>query len=241
MGNKKETVRADERLRHIAFIMDGNGRWATKRMLPRAVGHKSGAENFRRIVNYCGDIGIKVVTVYAFSTENWGRPQAEINALFSLLVEYFYKEIDELDQNNVRIFILGDLSRFQPKLGERIESAVERTKNNTGLEFAIALNYGSRAEILNAIKSIVSEGILPEELTEDSVSRRLYTGVMHCPDPDLIIRTAGEQRLSNFLLWQAAYSEFVFTDTAFPDFTPEVYIGCIKEFMQRTRRFGKVL
>ncbi|MDD5981572.1 MAG: polyprenyl diphosphate synthase, partial [Clostridium sp.] len=163
------------------------------------------------------------------------------NALFSLLVEYFYKEIDELDQNNVRIFILGDLSRFQPKLRELMESAVERTKNNTGLEFAIALNYGSRAEILNAIKSIVSEGILPEELTEDSVSRRLYTGVMHCTDPDLIIRTAGEQRLSNFLLWQAAYSEFVFTDTAFPDFTPEVYIGCIKEFMQRTRRFGKVL
>ena len=226
---------------HIAIIMDGNGRWAKKRGLPRTAGHAAGAESFRTIANYCRTLGVKYLTVYAFSTENWGRPQAEINALFSLLVEYFYKEIDELDQNNVRIFILGDLSRFQPKLRELMESAVERTKNNTGLEFAIALNYGSRAEILNAIKSIVSEGILPEELTEDSVSRRLYTGVMHCPDPDLIIRTAGEQRLSNCLLWQAAYSECVFTDTAFPDFTPEVYIGCIKEFMQRTRRFGKVL
>ena len=226
---------------HIAIILDGNGRWAKKRFLPRNMGHLEGAKRVEQICEDAWNLGIKYLTVYAFSTENWGRPQAEINALFSLLVEYFYKEIDELDQNNVRIFILGDLSRFQPKLRELMESAVERTKNNTGLEFAIALNYGSRAEILNAIKSIVSEGILPEELTEDSVSRRLYTGVMHCPDPDLIIRTAGEQRLSNFLLWQAAYSEFVFTDTAFPDFTPEVYIGCIKEFMQRTRRFGKVL
>ena len=227
--------------KHVGIIMDGNGRWAKAKHMPRSFGHRAGMDALHEIVRTSHSIGIEALTVYAFSTENWGRPQAEINALFSLLVEYFYKEIDELDQNNVRIFILGDLSRFQPKLRDLIESAVERTKNNTGLEFAIALNYGSRAEILNAIKSIVSEGILPEELTEDSVSRRLYTGVMHCPDPDLIIRTAGEQRLSNFLLWQAAYSEFVFTDTAFPDFTPEVYIGCIKEFMQRTRRFGKVL
>ncbi len=227
--------------KHIGIIMDGNGRWAKARLMPRSFGHRAGMEALQEIVRTSHGLGLNVLTVYAFSTENWLRPETEINALFSLLVEYFYKEIDELNANNVRIRLLGDLSRFPAKLQELMTSAIELTKHNTGLEFAVALNYGARAEIVHAVRSIVTEGIPADEITEDMISKHLYTGCMSEPDPDLIIRTAGEERLSNFLLWQAAYSEFVFTKTLFPDFTPEVYYQCIREFMHRTRRFGKVL
>ena len=227
--------------KHVGIIMDGNGRWAKSRMLPRSLGHRAGMDALQEIVRVSKSIGIEALTVYAFSTENWLRPEQEVNALFSLLVEYFYKEIDELDANNVRVHILGSLERFSPKLRELMENARERTGKNTGLHFAIALNYGSRDEITRAVRSIVSEGIPESEITEETISSHLYTSCLPHPDPDVIIRTAGEQRLSNFLLWQAAYSEFVFTDTTFPDFTPEVYFECIKQYMHRTRRFGRVL
>lgn len=226
---------------HIGIIMDGNGRWAKARLMPRSFGHRAGMEALQEIVRASHGIGLRALTVYAFSTENWLRPETEINALFSLLVEYFYKEIDELDANNVRIIVLGELSRFPEKLQTLMTSAVERTNKNTGLEFAVALNYGARSELVHAVRSIINEGIPSDEITENTISERLYTGSMSTPDPDLIIRTAGEERLSNFLLWQAAYSEFVFTKTNFPDFTPEIYYQCIMEFMKRTRKFGKVL
>lgn len=227
--------------KHVGLIMDGNGRWAKARHMPRSLGHRAGTEALQEIVRASHSIGVEALTVYAFSTENWLRPEQEVNALFSLLAEYFHKEIDELDANNVRIHILGDLERFKPELRALIDAAIERTRDNTGLRFSIALNYGARAEITHAIRSIIADGITAEEICEDTVSAYLYTGALPHPDPDLIIRTAGEQRLSNFLLWQSAYSEFVFTDVNFPDFTPEVYYGCIREFMLRTRRFGKVL
>ncbi|MCH5279433.1 MAG: isoprenyl transferase [Christensenellaceae bacterium] len=223
---------------HIGIIMDGNGRWAKQRLMPRSAGHRAGMEALQDIVRTSHSLGIGALTVYAFSTENWGRPAAEIDALMSLLVEYFYKEIDELDANNVRIRTLGELSRFAPKLRTLMETAVQRTENNTGLNFSIAINYGSRAEIVRAVKMLVEEGIPAESITEKCFAEHLYTGEL--PELDLIIRTAGEQRLSNFLLYQAAYAEFVFTETLFPAFTPEVYCDCIKEFMHRTRRFGKV-
>ena len=216
--------------KHIGLIMDGNGRWAKQRLMPRSAGHRAGMEALQEIVRASHSIGIEALTVYAFSTENWGRPAAEVDALMSLLVEYFYKEIDELDANNVRIRTLGDLTRFSPKLRELMETAVQRTKNNTGLNFSIAINYGSRAEIVRAVRDLIDEGVPSSE--------HLYTREL--PELDLVIRTAGEQRLSNFLLYQAAYAEFVFTETLFPAFTPEVYRDCIKEFMRRTRRFGKV-
>ncbi len=227
--------------KHVAIIMDGNGRWAKARHMPRSFGHRAGMEALQEIVRSSHSIGIEVLTVYAFSTENWRRPESEINALFSLLVEYFYKEIDELDANNVKIHVLGDLSRFPAKLRELMETAIDRTALNSGLNFAIALNYGSRDEIVRAARAIVQANLTPDDITEGIFSEYLYTNSISVPDPDLIIRTAGEQRLSNFLLWQAAYSEFVFTNTTFPDFTPEAYYECIKEFMRRTRRFGKVL
>lgn len=223
---------------HIGIIMDGNGRWANSRLLPRNAGHRAGMEALQEIVRFSHSIGIKALTVYAFSTENWGRPEREVNALFSLLVEYFNKAIEELKANNVQIRILGDPSRFSSKLQFLINSAVEDTRNNTGLVLSIAINYGSRDEITRAIKNIIREGITADEINDKKIEEHLYTHGL--PELDLIIRTAGEQRLSNFLLWQAAYSEFVFTPTCFPDFSPEIYMNCIREFMQRTRRFGKV-
>ena len=224
--------------RHVGIIMDGNGRWAKKRLLPRSAGHRAGMESLHEIVKVSRRLGIEVLTVYAFSTENWKRPESEISALFALLREYFKKELPELKANNVQIRILGELERFSPELQSIIENAVETTKENTGLKFCIALNYGSRAEIVHAVKRICEKRISPEEITEETVSSALYTAGL--PDPDLIIRTAGEERLSNFLLWQSAYSEFVFTDVRWPDFTPEVYFGCLKEFQKRTRNFGAV-
>ena len=224
--------------RHVGIIMDGNGRWAKKRLLPRSAGHRAGMESLHEIVKVSRRLGIEVLTVYAFSTENWKRPETEINALFALLREYFKKELPELKANNVQIRILGELHRFSSELQSIIKNAVEATKENTGLKFCIALNYGSRDEIVHAVKRICEKKIPCEEITEETVSSALYTAGL--PDPDLIIRTAGEERLSNFLLWQSAYSEFVFTDVRWPDFTPAVYYGCIKEFQKRTRNFGAV-
>ncbi|MBQ5757472.1 MAG: di-trans,poly-cis-decaprenylcistransferase, partial [Clostridia bacterium] len=195
-------------LRHIAFIMDGNGRWATRRALPREAGHKTGADTFKKVVRLCGDIGIEAVTVYAFSTENWKRPAGEVNAIMRLL-DSFIKDAEEgNEENNIRYVFLGDKNGLAPVLAEKC-TALEKLTANNRLLLNIALNYGGRAEITAAVRKLVLDG--RSDVTEADISEALYTA--HCPDPDLIVRTAGEYRLSNFLLWQSAYTELYFTDT----------------------------
>lgn len=225
--------------RHVGIIMDGNGRWAKKRLMPRPMGHRAGMEALHEIVREAHCLGLEALTVYAFSTENWKRPIQEVNALFALLTEYFEREIDELDANGVRIIVLGDLEPFPDKVKECMVKAAERTKENTGLRFCIAINYGSRAEITRAMRRIAASRIDPELIDDALISDNLYTAGL--PELDLVIRTAGEQRLSNFLLWQAAYAEFVFTTVLWPDYTPIELRNSLIEFMKRTRRFGKVV
>jgi undecaprenyl diphosphate synthase len=228
--------------KHIAIIMDGNGRWASKRALPRVFGHKAGMEALREVVKGCSDIGIKILTVYAFSTENWNRPTDEVSYLMNLLIEYMRKEIKELNKNKVKIKILGDLSGLPKVTREEVEKAVSLTANNEGIQFNIALNYGSRAEIIDACKKIAKEfkegKISSEEITEDLISEYLFT--QGDIDPDLIIRTSGEKRLSNFLLWQSAYSELVFVEEMWPDFNKKHLEKAILEYQSRDRRFGLV-
>ena len=207
--------------------------------MPRSLGHRAGMESLHNIVREAHRLGVEALSVYAFSTENWQRPVQEVNALFALLVEYFNKEIDELDANGVRIIALGDIAPFPERVRACMLQAIERTKDNTGLRFCIAINYGSRAEILRACRQLIEDGAEADSVTEEAFESKLYTAGL--PPLDLIIRTAGEQRLSNFLLWQAAYAEFVFTDVLWPDFTPEVFIDSLKAYLTRTRRFGKVV
>jgi undecaprenyl diphosphate synthase len=228
--------------KHIAIIMDGNGRWANKRALPRVFGHKAGMETLKEIVRSCSDMGIEILTVYAFSTENWNRPTDEVSYLMNLLIEYMRRELNELNKNNVRIKILGDLSPLPQVTREEVEKAVSLTEKNSGIQFNIALNYGSRAEIINACKTIAEEykdgRISREQITEDLISSYLFTS--GDIEPDLIIRTSGEQRLSNFLLWQSAYSELVFVDEMWPDFNTKQLEKAIIEFQNRDRRFGLI-
>lgn len=228
--------------KHIAIIMDGNGRWAKMRNLPRTMGHKAGVETIRNIVKEADAIGVKYVTFYAFSTENWKRPKEEVNALMKLLVQYLRKELDELHENGVVINVLGDISRLPEECITEINRAKEKTKNNTGLVMNMALNYGGRAEIVRAIKNIVldskEEKIDVNDIDEALVNKYLYTANM--PDPDIIIRPSGEQRLSNFLLWQCAYSEFWYSDINWPDFTAENLKEAIIDYQKRNRRFGGV-
>lgn len=231
-----ETIKVDERLRHIAFIMDGNGRWATKRLMPREYGHKVGAENFRRVVGYCNDIGIKCVTVYAFSTENWGRPQKEVDSIMELLSKYLDQCVDEMEINKIKYNFLGDMSVLTPELQTKV-ARVEELSKNYQLNLNIALNYGSRAELVHAFNRLAQQG--KTEITEADISANLYTA--HCPDPDIIVRTGGDLRLSNFLLWQAQYSEFYFTDVLWPDLSREDVEAIVREFYEkRKRRYGKV-
>lgn len=229
----------------IAIIMDGNGRWAKKRLLPRVAGHNAGMLAMKEIIKTSSTLGVKYLTVYAFSTENWKRTEEEVSGIFKLLVRYVDSELEELNENNVKVRILGDYSVIPEAAKERIEKSLKTTENNTGLQFNIALNYGSRAEIVRAMNRInqdIRESKLDRdtEITEELLSRYLYTGDENdnIPDPDLIIRTSGEERLSNFLLWQSAYSEFAFTDVLWPDFTPEEYKRLIEEYQNRDRRFG---
>lgn len=230
---------------HVAIIMDGNGRWAKKRGLPRLAGHNAGMLAMKEIVKASSVLGIKYLTVYAFSTENWKRSQEEVGGIFKLLVKYVDNELSELHENNVKVKVLGDYSVI-PKIAiERLEKSLRTTAENTGLQFNIALNYGSRAEIVRAVNRIrqdMENGILDKdtEITEELISRYLYTGVENgnIPDPDLIIRTSGEERLSNFMLWQSAYSEFAFTDVYWPDFSPAEYERLIEVYQNRDRRFG---
>ena len=226
---------------HIAIIMDGNGRWAKKRGLPRTMGHKAGVEALKEIVRYSSEIGIKILTVYAFSTENWSRPKEEIDYLINnLLIEFLKKEIRELNKNNVRLKILGDIKPLNKKTKDEIIRAVESTKHNMGLQFNIALNYGGRAEIVMAMKKIaeaISNGSISlKEIDEDLIEKNLYTA--GDKDPDLIIRTSGEERISNFLIWQGAYSELYFSKVLWPDFKKEDLMGAIIEYQNRERRYG---
>jgi undecaprenyl diphosphate synthase len=227
---------------HVAIIMDGNGRWAKKKMLPRSAGHRAGVEALRNIIRMSSHIGVKYLTLYAFSTENWKRPKDEVNILMKLLVEFLYNEIDELDKENVCITFMGDIDKFPAECIKAIEYALERTRDNTGLVVCIALNYGSRLEIQNAVKKIAelykNDEISVDDITEDYISSHLDT--CHMPDPDLIIRTSGEQRLSNFMLYQASYSEFYFTQVHWPDFGNQAYTDALNEFANRKRRFGDV-
>ena len=229
---------------HVAIIMDGNGRWAKKRGLPRLAGHNAGMKAMKKIVNHSDKLGIKYLTVYAFSTENWKRSLAEVSGIFKLLVAYVDSDLKELVENNVKVQVLGDYSTLPKDAVGSLKKTLEETKDNTGLQFNIALNYGGRDEIRRAVEALAkkaADGTLqPEEITEDMIGSELFTGINHSnvPDPELIIRTSGELRLSNFLLWQGAYSELVFTDTLWPDFTPEEYEKAIEEYQSRDRRFG---
>lgn len=230
--------------RHVAIIMDGNGRWAKNRGLPRLAGHNAGMKAMKKIVDHSDKLGIRYLTVYAFSTENWKRSIAEVSGIFKLLVTYVNSELKELVENNVKVTVLGDYRQIPSDAEKSLEKTLEATKNNTGLRFNIALNYGSRDEIRRAVEEIargVQAGNLnPEDITEDTISEHLFTGKRHLdiPDPELVIRTSGELRLSNYLLWQTAYSELVFSDVLWPDFSPEEYEKAIEEYQSRDRRFG---
>ena len=214
--------------------MDGNGRWAKERGQLRLQGHMAGMEALREIVRHSQRLGVEYLTVYAFSTENWKRPADEVAGIFKLVVKYVNSELKELNENNVRVSILGDWSAIPKESADSVRLALKTTEKNDGLNFNIALNYGGRAEITRAVNKLISEG--RTGVTEDDISGALYTAGM--PDPDVIIRTSGENRLSNFLIWQAAYSEIVLTDVYWPDFTPEEYERCIIEYQSRDRRFG---
>lgn len=222
--------------KHIAIIMDGNGRWAKKRGLPRTLGHKAGVEAIRGIVKECNKLGIKYLTLYAFSTENWVRPQDEVNALMNLLVEYLKNEFEELNSNNVVINHIGDISKLPKKCQDELISAYNKTKNNTGVVLNLALNYGGRNEIVSAINEILKSNI--KSITEEEFNKYLYTANM--PDPDIIIRPSGEQRLSNFMLWQCAYSEFWYADICWPDFKANDLHKAIYDYQKRDRRFGGI-
>ncbi len=224
-------------LQHIAIIMDGNRRWAKEKNLPSAMGHKKGVDALRTTLRACNDFGIKYITVYAFSTENWNRKKEEVDFLMELLAVTLTNELAEMHKEGVVISFIGDISKLSEKLQKILANSVETTKNNKGVHLQIAFNYGARDEILHAVKSIVKKGLKPEEITEEVISQNLYT--KDIPDPDLLIRTGGELRVSNYLLWQIAYSEILVVDEYWPEFNRESLIDAVKEFQRRQRRFGK--
>ncbi len=227
---------------HIGIIMDGNGRWAKKRLLPRSAGHRAGASNFRTITRYCSKIGIKYLTVYAFSTENWNRPSEEVGALLRLFKEYLKEALRDFMDENIRVRFIGDVSAFPAELRELIQEVEEASASKTGMVLNLAMNYGGRAEITRAAREfaqdVASGRVKAEDLTEEGFSRYLYTAGQ--PDPDLIIRPSGEERLSNFLLWQSAYAEFVYFDILWPDFKTKDLDEAIAIYSSRQRRFGGV-
>jgi undecaprenyl diphosphate synthase len=224
--------------RHVAMIMDGNGRWALARGLPRLAGHKAGTENLRRVIRSTVDFGIKYLTIYAFSTENWGRPPEEVRGLMNILEDVIDRELDELNREGVQLRHIGRLERLAPALQEKVLEAVDMTKTNERLILNIAFNYGGRDEIVQAIQRMMRDGAKPEEVSDELVNQYLYTAGV--PDPDLIIRTSGELRVSNFLIWQAAYSEWYITPTYWPDFDKDEYRRAIETYAQRDRRYGGV-
>ncbi len=227
---------------HIGIIMDGNGRWAKKRFMPRIFGHKYGVEALRSVIKRCSSLGVGYLTVYAFSTENWNRPQDEVSGLMELLVNYLRSEVDELHENKVRIMCIGDIEALPETAKREIANAFEKTKDNTGMTLNLALNYGGRDEIRRGIiklaEAVKKGDIEPEQITEEMIGESLYTRGQ--PDPDLMIRTSGEIRISNFLLWQLAYTEFYFTDVLWPDFDARELDQALFVYNQRNRRYGKV-
>ncbi|SCG83414.1 undecaprenyl diphosphate synthase [Proteiniborus sp. DW1] len=232
----------DKLPKHVAIIMDGNGRWARKRLLPRTAGHREGVERVKEIVEAAGNLGIPYLTLYAFSTENWGRPKEEIDTLMKLLVEYLKKELTTLHKNNVKINILGNIDDLPALPREEVKKAVEKTKNNDKMNLNIALNYGGRNEIVNGIKSLIKDvrsgDVILDEINEEVFKNYLFT--RNQPDPDLLIRPSGEKRLSNFLLYQVAYTEFVFSDVYWPEFNTEQLYKSLIEYQSRKRRFGGI-
>jgi undecaprenyl diphosphate synthase len=232
--------------KHVAIIMDGNGRWAKKRLLNRIKGHEKGADTVRTIVKTCRKIGIPILTLFAFSTENWQRPKAEVAALMSILKRFLVTEQKEMMDNDIRLNIIGQIERLSGEVRDALRNAMELTKNNKGLILNLAISYGGRYEIVRAVRKIagkVKNGIIDpddrkNQITEDLISDHLYTRTM--PDPDLLIRTSGEMRISNFLLWQIAYTEIFITETLWPDFGSEEFIGILKDYQDRERRFGKI-
>ena len=226
--------------RHVAIIMDGNGRWAAARGLPRAEGHRRGVEALRRTIRAAGEIGIKIVTIFSFSAENWSRPATEIGELMGLLRRFVRNDLAELHKSNVRVRIIGERTGLDPDIGRLLTEAEELTKNNDGLTLVVAFNYGARQEIVRAVQRIAEEiargRMTAADIDMDAITR--FLDAPDIPDPDLIIRTSGEQRLSNFLLWQSAYSELVFVPTYWPDFDRTALESAIREYQQRERRFG---
>ncbi|SMF76481.1 isoprenyl transferase [Allosphingosinicella indica] len=222
--------------RHVAIIMDGNGRWAKARGLPRVAGHRAGAEAARKVLRAAGEAGVECLTLYAFSSENWRRPEAEINDLMGLLRLYIKNELEALHREGIRIKVIGDHSAFAPDVAKLVDTAVARTAGNSRMTLCVALNYGSRAEIVRAVQRLASEAMVPEAIDEAAIDRALDTADL--PPLDLLIRTSGEHRLSNFLLWQAAYAELLFTDTLWPDFDGEALRAALADFAGRERRFG---
>jgi undecaprenyl diphosphate synthase len=223
---------------HVAIIMDGNGRWARKRGLPRLAGHRAGVENLRRILEACVEFGVKYLTIYAFSTENWERPVEEVHGLMNILEEVIDKELNDLHKNGVQLRHLGHLEKLNPGIQEKVLRAIDLTRNNNRLVLNVAWNYGGRDEIVSAFKQIMMDDVGPDEVNEDLVSQYLFTSAS--PDPDLIIRTSGELRVSNFLIWQGAYSEWYVTETFWPDFGRDELLEALHEYAHRERRFGRV-
>ena len=242
--NKPEEKNSEEKLRkiptHVAIIMDGNGRWAKKRNMPRVKGHYEGMQTVKKITKYASKLGIQYLTLYAFSTENWARPKEEVSYLMDLPEKMFTSFMPELMENNVKVEVIGVVEKLPESTRKAVEDAIEQTKNNTGLKLIFALNYGSKDEIVTAVKRIAqgaaNNEYKVEEIDEQLISDNLFT--KYTPDPDLLIRTSGEQRISNFLLWQIAYSEFIFTKVAWPDFVEEEFYKALLEYQSRDRRFG---
>ena len=222
--------------RHIGIIMDGNGRWARRRGHPASFGHRAGVRSIKRVLDACEKLGVNVLSIYAFSTENWSRPRAEVRALMRLFHETMQREIDEMHRRGVRIVVSGRRDDLSARMRDRLEEAVKRTAANTNGVLNVCLNYGGRAEVVDAVKKLVADGLTPSQVDEAAIASRLYNPDL--PDPDLIIRTAGERRMSNFLLWQSAYSEMLVTETLWPDFDAEDLKAALVDYASRVRRFG---
>jgi len=227
---------------HVAIIMDGNGRWAKKKLMNRVRGHEKGADTVRSIVTVSRKLGVKVLTLYAFSTENWGRPRAEVAALMALLKKFVTGERQALMDQDIRLAVIGQQERLPKDVGKAMEETLSLTRNNTGMQLTLALSYGGREEMTRAFKLMAEKvkagSLCPGDISEETVSQHLYTADI--PDPDIVIRTSGEKRLSNFMLWQAGYAELFFTDTLWPDFTDQAFMDIIRDYQKRDRRFGKV-